>query len=72
MSKPDMTWDLRQIIDWVEEHERQEDLDEVVLDIATRQASNVNNKRASKQMEWIVSQIGPEQAKRAILEALED
>ena len=69
--KPDKTWDFRQIIDWIEQHDKQELIDEVVINTALSQATNVNNQRVSKQVEWLIQQVGWESAKKAILEVLD-
>lgn len=69
--KPDKTWDFRQIIDWVEKHDKQELIDEVVIDTALSQATSVNNQSVSKQVEWLIQQVGRGSAKEAVLEALD-
>ena len=68
--KPDETWELRELVDWVEKNDKQELLDEVIIDLALAQASEVNNQRVSKQVEWLIMQMGPEDTKEAILNAI--
>jgi hypothetical protein len=70
MGKPDKTWDWVDIAKWINEQDGCEELDELVYDAAQARASEINCGGAYKQMDYLVRELGAEDAVASVVETV--